>query len=82
MITEESIAAVEDAGAPRERRLSYNHTRDNRFQSFQDERHSPSNPFSTDADIVNQYNLQVPHVMVGDHDLEAYEMDSTRRSLR
>ena len=65
------------------RRLSYNHTRDTRFESFRHERRSLSNPdMGLGNEVIISGNGSVPSVRVGDHDLEAFEMDSARRSMR
>jgi hypothetical protein len=76
---DDPIAPVAHPDAPRERRLSYKHTRDTGFDSF---RRSLSNPSSPNAESTIHYKPYVPQVVVENHDLEANEMDAARQNLR
>ncbi|EPE25156.1 hypothetical protein GLAREA_11737 [Glarea lozoyensis ATCC 20868] len=82
LTSEGSFVPVEQPPPARERRASYNHTRDTRFETFREQRRSMSNPSSPNLDTPTHYNSGVPQVVVGHHDLEAFEMDSARQHLR
>ncbi|KAH8667400.1 hypothetical protein BGZ60DRAFT_431641 [Tricladium varicosporioides] len=81
-ITEQPAASVE-APTERPRRLSYNHTRDTRFESYRRER-SMSNPNGDRPSVgspVNRSNI-IPEVYIEHHDGEAFEMEGSRRQLK
>jgi hypothetical protein len=66
----------EEAGPMTGRRLSYNHQRDTRFESYRQDRRS----FSDVGE--RQIGLPIPQVHVENHGEEGYEMETSRRALQ
>jgi hypothetical protein len=77
-VVEEQHDGVESRPG-RPRRLSYNHQRDTRFESYRQERRSFSDPSTTERPMGS---LPVPGVYVQHHDGESYEMENSRRDLK
>lgn len=66
-----------EARPGRPRRLSYNHQRDTRFESYRHERTS-FDPSPTERSLGSPL---IPEVYVQHHDEEAYEMENSKRTL-
>jgi len=77
-VAEEPHGDVESAPG-RPRRLSYNHQRDTRFESYRQERTSFSDSGAGERAMGSP---PIPEVYVQHHDGDAFEMDSTRRGAR
>jgi hypothetical protein len=82
-VTEEHHDDVESAPG-RPRRLSYNHQRDTRFESYRQERTSFSDPGAVERAMGSppMGSPPIPEVYVQHHDGDAFEMESTRRDVR
>ncbi|KAF4632775.1 hypothetical protein G7Y89_g5340 [Cudoniella acicularis] len=73
-----------DAPAPgRPRRLSYNHQRDTRFESYRQERNSLSDPSPIERTVGSPVNRSstIPEVYIEHHDGEAFEMENSKRDF-
>ncbi len=66
----------DEAGPMPGRKLSYNHQRDTRFESYRQDRRSFS-------DVGERpIGIPIPQVHVENHDGEAFEMEASRRDFR
>jgi hypothetical protein len=70
---------AESGRVPGARRLSYNHQKDTRFESYRAASYGEASPLETT--VISQ-SPHVPNIHVQHHEGESYEMKGSRASLR